>query len=90
MSKASGAKPSTNNQKDEKMVSSYDNEIANGNSTSSKLSKIGRRIRDSYRQHVRGKHPSGGASSNPDDYGTTPVPNVILTIFWNISEKHIF
>jgi len=54
-----------------------DNEIINEhNSASSKLSKIGRRIRDSCRQHLRGKHPSGGAASNnPEDYGNIPAPN---------------
>ena len=73
---------------EEKMVSmsnGCDNEpMANGNtggsgaganSASSKLSKIGRRIRDSCR-HLRGKHPSGGACSQPEDYGSLQAPNV--------------
>ena len=37
--------------------------------------QIGRRIRDSCR-NLRGKHPSGGASSNPDDFSTLQAPNV--------------
>ena len=36
--------------------------------------QIGRRIRDSCR-NLRGKHPSGGASSNPDDFSTLQAPN---------------
>jgi len=52
-----------------------DSEVAtNGNSAGSKLSKFGRRIRDSCR-NLRGKHPSGGASSNPDDYNSSQAPN---------------
>ena len=55
--------------------------LTNGNAAkdaSSKLSKIGRRIRDSCRQHLRGKHLSGGASSAPEDYGSIPAPNVSI------------
>ena len=37
--------------------------------------QFGRRIRDSCR-NLRGKHPSGGASSNPDDYTSSQAPNV--------------
>jgi len=58
--------------------STDNDQLTNGNSSkdaSSKLSKIGRRIRDSCRQHLRGKHLSGGASSHPDDYGSIPAPN---------------
>jgi len=51
-----------------------DSEVSNGNSAGSKLSKFGRRIRDSCR-NLRGKHPSGGASSNPDDYNSSQAPN---------------
>lgn len=52
--------------------------LTNGNAAkdaSSKLSKIGRRIRDSCRQHLRGKHLSGGTSSAPEDYGSIPASN---------------
>ena len=55
--------------------------LTNGNAAkdaSSKLSKIGRRIRDSCRQHLRGKHLSGGASSAPEDYGSIPATNVSI------------
>lgn len=51
-----------------------DQMMANGNNAGSALSKIGRRIRDSCR-NLRGKHPSGGASSNPDDFSTLQAPN---------------
>ena len=62
-------------------INGCDNEqsLTNGNSSSaasSKLSKIGRRIRESCTKHLRGKHPSGGASSHPEDYGSIPAPNV--------------
>jgi len=61
-------------------INSYDNEhsMTNGNSASaasSKLSKIGRRIRESCQQHLRKKHSSGGASSRPEDYGSISAPN---------------
>ena len=85
-----------------KMVSSCkingcdNDQLSNGNAAtaSSKLSKIGRRIRDSCRQHLRGKHPSGGASSHPEDYGSIPAPNVsdflftFLFIITNLMEKN--
>ena len=61
--------------------SDNDQLLTNGNAAkdaSSKLSKIGRRIRDSCRQHLRGKHLSGGASSAPEDYGSIPAPNVSI------------
>ena len=60
--------------------------LTNGNAAkdaSSKLSKIGRRIRDSCRQHLRGKHLSGGASSAPEDYGSIPAPNVSIQVHCN-------
>ena len=69
----------TKDQQESKMVVCKMNNGCDNNeaaSSASKLSKIGRRIRDSCRQHLRGKHPSGGASSNPEDYGSTPAPNV--------------
>jgi len=52
-----------------------DQMMANGNNAAgSALSKIGRRIRDSCR-NLRGKHPSGGASSNPEDFSSLQAPN---------------
>ena len=61
--------------------SDNDQLLTNGNAAkdaSSKLSKIGRRIRDSCRQHLRGKHLSGGGSSAPEDYGSLPAANVSI------------
>ena len=66
--------------------SDNDQLLTNGNAAkdaSSKLSKIGRRIRDSCRQHLRGKHLSGGASSAPEDYGSLPAPNVSIHCKWS-------
>lgn len=51
-----------------------DSEQSNVSNATSKLSKIGRRLRDSCR-NLRGKHPSGGASSNPEDYASISAPN---------------
>lgn len=49
--------------------------MANGNNAAgSALSKIGRHIRDKCR-NLRGKHPSGGASSNPEDFSSLQAPN---------------
>ena len=42
--------------------------------------QIGRHIRDKCR-NLRGKHPSGGASSNPEDFSSLQAPNV--SVFLN-------
>ena len=45
--------------------------------------QIGRHIRDKCR-NLRGKHPSGGASSNPEDFSSIQAPNVSLFYFYGI------
>ena len=42
--------------------------------------QIGRHIRDKCR-NLRGKHPSGGASSNPEDFSSLQAPNVSVIFF---------
>jgi hypothetical protein len=55
---------------------STDSSTHSSNSTASKLSKIGRRLRDSCR-NLRGKHSSGGSSNHdPQDYTSIQPPNV--------------
>jgi len=58
---------------------STDSSTHSSNSTASKLSKIGRRLRDSCR-NLRGKHSSGGSSTthDPQDYTSLQPPNESL------------